>query len=110
MTVFVKQIMSTLVYENNMENCFFKFCYIILVIIAILFLIVITIICIIDYKNSIKEQKLKKLNKIIESFKIENISNTKTKYYKNTDKIQEITSSDQQAKVLIATIEAIKDL
>lgn len=108
MTVFVKQIMSTLVYENNMENCFFKFCYIILVIIAILFLIVITIICIIDYKNSIKEHKLKELKKIIKSLKFESISNTNTVY--EDDKIKFITSSDQQAKVLIAAIEAIKDL
>ena len=56
----------------------------------------------------IKEQKQENLNKIIESLKFESISNTNTVY--KDDNIKSITSSDQQAKVLIAAIEAIKDL
>ena len=108
MIPFIKQIISNLIDKNNMENYFCKLCFIILVIIAIIFLIVITLICIIDYKNSIKEHKLKELKKIIKSLKFESISNTNTVY--EDDKIKFITSSDQQAKVLITAIEAIKDL
>ena len=108
MIPFIKQIISNLIDENNMENYFCKLCFIILVIIATIFLIVITLICIIDYKNSIKEHKLKELKEIIKSLKFESISNTNTVY--EDDKIKFITSSDQQAKVLIAAIEAIKDL
>lgn len=110
MIPFIKQIISNLIDENNMENYFCKLCFIILVIIAIIFLIVITLICIIDYKNSIKDQKFNELKKIIEKLNFEQISDTKTEYYKDTEKIKKITSSDQQAKVLIAAIEAIKDL
>ena len=56
----------------------------------------------------IKEQKQENLKKIIESLKFESISKTNTVY--EDDKIKSITSSDQQANVLIAAIEAIKDL
>lgn len=63
---------------------------------------------IINSKKLIKEQKQENLKKIIESLKFESISKTNTVY--EDDKIKSITSSDQQAKVLIAAIEAIKDL
>ena len=56
----------------------------------------------------IKEQKQENLKKIIEISKFESISKTNTVY--EDDKIKFITSSDQQEKVLIAAIEAIKDL
>lgn len=63
---------------------------------------------IINSKKMIKEQKQENLKKIIEISKFESISKTNTVY--EDDKIKSITSSDQQAKVLIAAIEAIKDL
>lgn len=53
--------------------------------------------------------KLILLKNIIDNKEFTSISETKTDYYEN-DKIKSITSSDQQAKVLIAAIEAIKDL
>ncbi len=53
--------------------------------------------------------KLRLINKILEDSNIEKISDTTTKYDKDGN-ITEITSSDQQAKVLIAAIESIKDL
>lgn len=53
--------------------------------------------------------KLRLINKILEDSNIEKISDTTTIYDKDGN-VKEITSSDQQAKVLIAAIESIKDL
>lgn len=53
--------------------------------------------------------KLTLINKIINNQEIYNINDTTTNY-DDKQNIKSITSSDQQAKVLIAAIEAIKDL
>lgn len=53
--------------------------------------------------------KLTLINKIINNQEIYNINDTTTNY-DDKQNIKSITSSDQKAKVLIAAIEAIKDL
>ena len=76
-----------------------------LVIICIIIIVFSTII----YFSIKKNNKLCLINKILEDENLMQISDTTTKYDKDGN-ITEITSSDQKTKVLIAAIEAIKDL
>lgn len=101
-------IILYLVNKNNAVNTNLILYYIFSIFFLLFSTSIFLFIHIINSKKLIKEQKQENLNKIIESSKIESISKTNTVYENNN--IKSITSSDQQAKVLIVAIEAIKDL
>ncbi len=90
--------------ENNLLKSNMDL-YIFIIILSI-FIIILYSIIFISLNNT---NKLRFINKIIEDSNIEKISDTTTSYDKEGH-IEKITSSDQQAKVLIAAIEAIKEL
>lgn len=91
--------------HTNLFNIFKKLN---LLLITLLIAIITISICVVFYLTNKKNNKLKLIYSIIESSKFEKNSETNT-IHKN-DKIKSITSSDQQAKVLIAALEAIKEL
>lgn len=90
---------NELLKENFDLNIFF-------VIFSIFTIILYSVVFIsINHKN-----KLCIISKILEDTNIEKLSDTQTDFFNESNNIKSITSSDQKAKVLIAAIEAIKDL
>ena len=113
LTIFILLIVCLVIFSyisiifNNVKNFSITepHSFILLLAISITTIFISTIIGIsINNRN-----KLTLINKIINNQEIYNINDTTTNY-DDKQNIKSITSSDQKAKILIAAIEAIKDL
>lgn len=108
-TLFLVPIIILLLNKTSLEKNDFLLYNIILTFVSLIVLSVLAIKLILTHKSFIKLSKIEILKKIINNQEIYNINDTITNY-DDKQNIKFITSSDQQAKVLIAAIEAIKDL